>query len=157
MCRGWSNAPMARCQDQGRPTRRMRAGSVGERLVAEYLGGLGWTVLARNVRVGRSELDLVAIDPGPPAMLVVVEVRANRQSSFGSPEERIDQRKLGAVYRGALALRAAGQLPVTDARSGTAWLPRLPLRVDVVSVEIAPGLGRGIDGTALRHLRSVIR
>jgi Holliday junction resolvase-like predicted endonuclease len=128
----------------------MRAGSTAEALVAEYLTGLEWTVLARNVRVGRSELDLVAIDPGPPAMLVVLEVRANRTSRFGIPEESVDRDKLRAVYRGALAIRAAGGLP------GVTALPRLPLRVDVVSVEVAPGLGEGVDGTVLRHLRGLI-
>lgn len=128
----------------------MRAGSAGERLVAEYLAGMGWTILARNVRVGRSELDLVAVDPGPPAMLVIVEVRANRTSRFGVPEESVDRDKLRTVYRGALALRAAGSLP-----DGTR-LPRLPVRVDVISVELAPGLGQGLDGTVLRHLRAAI-
>jgi putative endonuclease len=128
----------------------MRAGSAGEALVAEYLTGLEWTILARNVRVGRSELDLVAVDPGPPATLVVLEVRANRTSRFGLPEESVDRDKLRTVYRGALALRAAGGLP------GGTVLPRLPLRVDVVSVEIAPGLGQRLDGTVLRHLRGVI-
>lgn len=147
---GWSNARMPRPVDPARPTRRMRAGSAGEALVGEYLTGIGWTILARNVRVGRSELDLVAVDPGPPATLVVVEVRANRTSRFGLPEESVDREKMRTVYRGALALRVAGLLP-----SGTR-LPRLPLRVDVVSIEIGPGLGLGLDGTVLRHLRGVI-
>jgi putative endonuclease len=127
----------------------MRAGTVGEALVADYVVGLGWTILGRNVRVGRSELDLVAVDPGPPALLVVVEVRANRTSRFGLPEESVDRDKLRAVYRGAVALRTMGRLP-----DGTR-LPRLPLRVDVVSVELAPRLGHGFAGTVLRHLRGV--
>jgi putative endonuclease len=141
---------MSRPGKTARPTRRMRVGSVGEALVVKYLGGIGWTVLARNVQVGRSELDLVAVDPGPPAMLVVVEVRANRTSRFGRPEESVDRDKLRTVYRGAFALRAAGGLP-----DGTR-LPRLPLRVDVVSVEIGPGLGHSVGGTVLRHLKGVI-
>jgi hypothetical protein len=62
----------------------------------------------------------------------------------------VDRDKLRMVYRGALALRAAGGSP------GATALPRLRLRVDVVSVEIAPGLGEGLDGTVLRHLRGVI-
>jgi Holliday junction resolvase-like predicted endonuclease len=128
----------------------MRAGSVGERLVAEYLDGLGWTVLARNVRLGRSELDLVAVDPGPPALLVVVEVRANRASTFGAPEETVAGRKLRLVYAAALRLRALGVLP-----DGLP-LSRLPLRVDLVAVEIAPALGPSAGGPVLRHLRGVI-
>jgi Holliday junction resolvase-like predicted endonuclease len=118
--------------------------------VGEYLTGFGWTILARNVRVGRSELDLVAVDPGPPATLVVVEARANRTSRFGLPEETVNRDKVRTVYRGALALRVAGLLP------GGTRLPRLPLRVDVVSVEIAPRLAQGLDGTVLRHVREAI-
>jgi Holliday junction resolvase-like predicted endonuclease len=128
----------------------MRAGTVGEALVAEYLVGIGWAILGRNVRVGRSELDLVAVDPGPPALLVVVEVRANRASTFGTPEETVAGRKLRLVYAGALRLRALGVLP------GGLPLPRSPLRVDLVAVEIAPALGMAAGGTVLRHLRSVI-
>jgi putative endonuclease len=128
----------------------MRAGAAGEARVGEHLTDIGWTILARNVRVGRSELDLVAVDPGPPATLVVVEVRANRTSRFGLPEESVDREKLRAVYRGALALRGAAVLP------GGTRLPRLPLRVDVVSIEIAPRLRQSLDGMVLRHLRGAI-
>jgi putative endonuclease len=141
---------MKRPVGQPRPTGRMRAGRAAEALVADYLVRIGWTILGRNVRVGRSELDLVAIDPGPPALVVIGEVRANRTSRFGLPEESVDRDKLRAVYRGALALRALGRLP-----DGTG-LPRLPLRVDVVSVELAPRLGQGLEGPVIRHLRGVI-
>jgi hypothetical protein len=55
-------------------TAAQRIGDAGEALIASRLEGAGWTILARNVRVGRDELDLVAIDPGPPRALVVVEV-----------------------------------------------------------------------------------
>jgi len=123
---------------------------MAEQLVAGQLAAAGWTVLARNVRVGRSELDLLAVDPGPPAALVVVEVRANRASTFGPPEATVDPRKLRTVYRGALALRAAGVL-----NDGVA-LPRLPLRVDLVTVEAAPFLARGVAGPIVRHLRGLI-
>ncbi len=123
---------------------------MAEQLVAGRLTEAGWTILARNVRVGRSELDLLAVDPGPPLTLVAVEVRANRTSSFGPPEASVDRRKLRAVYRGALALRASGALP-----DGAA-LPRLPLRVDLVTVEAAPFLARDVGGPIVRHLRRLI-
>jgi Holliday junction resolvase-like predicted endonuclease len=127
----------------------MRSGALAERLVADSLAAVGWRVLGTNVRVGRSELDLVAVDPGPPATLVVVEVRANRGSGFGAPEERVDHAKLRAVFRGGLGVRAAGCLP-----DGTP-LPRLPLRIDVISVELGPTLGGAVRGTEIRHLRGV--
>jgi Holliday junction resolvase-like predicted endonuclease len=55
------------------------AGDAAETLVARTLVDAGWTLLARNVHVGRRELDLVATDPGPPPALVIVEVRWRRR------------------------------------------------------------------------------
>ena len=151
MSGGWLNGRMASTAAASRRQRRRSSTARGsEALASRFLEGLGWTVLARNVRVGRSELDLLAVDPGPPAQLVVVEVRANRNSSFGTPEETVDRAKVRAVYRGALALRAGGGLPGGDP------LPRLPLRVDLVSVEMGPTLGGAAPGTTTRHLRGVI-
>ncbi len=51
-----------------RPTRTTAqlAGDAAETLVADRLTTAGWTVLARNVHIGRYELDLVAVDPGLP-------------------------------------------------------------------------------------------
>ena len=96
------------------------------------LAEAGWTVLARNVHVGRHELDLVAVDPGPPAFLVVVEVRWRASRDYGFPEETVDHRKRGRLRRAAYELIEAGRLP--DGAS----LPRLALRFDIVVVE--PGV-----------------
>lgn len=100
-----------------------------EDAVARALARAGWTVLGRRVRLGRLELDLVAVDPGPPAELVVVEVRWRSSRAFGHPEETIDGRKIARLRRATGALAAAGSLP-----DGTR-LPSLPLRIDVVAVE----------------------
>ena len=104
----------------------------------------GWTVLARNIHVGRHELDLVAVDPGPPAFLVVVEVRWRASRDFGFPEETVDQRKRGRLRRAAYGLIEAGRFP--DGAS----LPRLALRFDLVVVE--PGLAGATP--RIRHHRS---
>ena len=88
-----------------------------------------WTILARNVHVGRCELDLVATDPGPPAALVIVEVRWRSRRDFGLPEETVDHRKRARVHQAAFTLREIGVLP--DGRS----LPRLSMRFDLVVVE----------------------
>ncbi len=52
-------------------TPSQRAGDAAEDEVARRLLAQGWTLLGRRVRAGRSELDLVATDPGPPRALVV--------------------------------------------------------------------------------------
>jgi putative endonuclease len=125
-----------------RPTTRA-VGLAAEALVAERLTASGWTVLARNVRVGRLEIDLVAIDPGPPGRLVAVEVRARRRFDFGLPEETVDARKRGRLRSALGRLVVGGLLP--DGRR----LPSLPPAIDLVVVEPSP------TGHRLRHLRDV--
>jgi len=129
---------------RARTTAAQRIGDAGEDLAASRLEAAGWTILARNVRLGRDELDLVAIDPGPPRALVVVEVRRRGRRDFGLAEESLDHRKRLALRRGVGDLLAAGVLP--DGRP----LPALPLRVDLVAIDRAP------DGSpAVRHHRGI--
>jgi putative endonuclease len=124
-------------------TEQQAAGDAAEGLVAAQLAHDGWAILGRNVRVGRREIDLVAVDPGPPPALVVVEVRWRRDRSFGLPEETVGWRKRGHLRRAALTLLERGALDGVT-------LPPYPLRVDLVVVEppAAPGAAR-----RLRHHR----
>jgi putative endonuclease len=122
-------------------------GAAAEDRVADRLARAGWRVLGRRVRLGREELDLVALDPGPPPALVIVEVRARGRRDFGLPEETLDHRKRAALRRAIGALLVAGRLP-----DGTP-LPRAPLRFDLVAVE-AGSAGKG-DGPELRHHRGI--
>jgi putative endonuclease len=121
----------------GIPTRTQaqQAGDAAETLVLGRLLDVGWTVLARNVHVGRHELDLVAIDPGPPRALVIVEVRWRASRGFGLGEETVDHRKRSRVRLAAYGLLDRGVLP------GGAVVPRLPIRFDLIVVE--PGEGGG--------------
>jgi putative endonuclease len=130
-------------------TWRRRRGDRAEALVAERLVACGWQVVARNVAVGRLEVDILAVDPGPPVTLVAVEVRSGTSSLFGPPELRVDRAKVVRCYRALGALRAAGRLP--DGRP----LPRLAGRVDLVTVELDPSLGRALGGPRFRHLRGL--
>jgi putative endonuclease len=113
-------------------TAAQRAGDDAEALVAQRLAEQGWTILARNVRVGRGELDLVAVDPGPPPRLVIVEVRLRSTRAFGLAEESVDFRKRRHVRDAAWTMLAAGTLP--DGRP----LPPHGLRFDIVVVEPDP-------------------
>jgi putative endonuclease len=127
-----------RRQTPGMRTTAQRSGDAAEARVATYLGGLGWRVLAEKVRVGRAEIDLVAMDPGPPSALVIVEVRWRGRRDFGLPEETVDHRKRARLRRAGYALRDAGWLP-----DGTP-APWLPLLFDLIVVE---------PGNRLRHHR----
>ena len=126
-------------------TPAQRAGDAAEDAVAGALATAGWRILGRRVRVGRLELDIVAIDPGPPRALAVVEVRWRRSRAFGLPEETVDHRKLGRLRRGAAGLASHGTL------ADGSPLPALPLRLDLVAVEPAATPGR----LRLRHHRGI--
>jgi Holliday junction resolvase-like predicted endonuclease len=120
---------------EGRRTERQRAGDAAEELVADRLAARGWLILGRNVHAGRSELDIVAVDPGPPARLVVVEVRWRATREFGGAEGSFDHRKRSHLRRGIARLLELGRLP-----DGTP-IPPLPVAVDLAVVEPAPGGG----------------
>ena len=117
----------------GGRTPGQRAGDAAESLVAGLLTVRGWRVLARNVHAGRSELDIVATDPGPPARLVVVEVRWRRTRDFGGAEESFDYRKRRQIRLGVARLLDGGVLP-----DGSP-LPHLPVAVDLAVVSPGPG------------------
>jgi Holliday junction resolvase-like predicted endonuclease len=119
-------------------TAGQRTGDAAEAAVAANLEARGWRVLARQLRVGRAEIDLLAIDPGPPPALVVVEVRWRAVRDFGLAEETVDGRKRTRLHRAAYALRDRGVLP------GGAALPVLPFRFDLIVLE---------PGGRLRHHR----
>ena len=114
-------------------TERQVSGDAAETLVGERLAALGWQVLGRNLRLGRSELDILATDPGPPARLVVVEVRWRRSREFGGAEESLAHRKRRLLRIGVARLLQRGCLP-----DGSP-LPRLPIAVDLAVVEPGPG------------------
>ena len=125
-------------------TAAQRIGDDGEDLAAARLQAAGWTVLARNLRLGRDEVDLLGVDPGPPAALVIVEVRLRGRRDFGLAEETLDHRKRTALRRACGRLLETGTLP--DGRR----LPALPLRVDLVAIDPGP------DGQpSVRHHRGI--
>ncbi len=119
-------------------TDAQRSGDAAEDLVADRLAASGWTILGRNLHVGRHELDLIAVDPGPPRMLVAIEVRWRAGRDFGLPEETVDARKRMRVRSAAYGLLDRRSLP------DGSLLPHLPLRFDLVVVE---------PGDRIRHHR----
>jgi putative endonuclease len=84
---------------------RARRGRLAEDLAARLIESRGGRILARNVRVGRGEVDLVAELDGEP---VVVEVRsvANPGGPLdATPLEAFDAAKAAQVRRLAGRLR----------------------------------------------------
>lgn len=74
-------------------------GRKGEQLAEEYLAGLGYTILLRNWRHGRYEIDLVTVKND---VLHFIEVKTRSNNKFGLPEEAIDRKKLRQmIFAGA--------------------------------------------------------
>ena len=135
------------------PTLRQRLGDRAEAAVARHLTSLGWTRLAASVRVGRDEIDLIALEPTSPPTLVFVEVRSHSTSRFGAPEESVDASKVARTYRAAFALLRDRRLP--DGRP----LPLLAWRVDLLTVSQPPATfaddPQAATGAITLHLRGL--
>ncbi len=73
------------------------AGRRGEDIALQALRDKGYTLIARNRRLGRGEIDLIVEDSR--GVLVFVEVKSNRTNSKGLPLERVDKRKILQLQR----------------------------------------------------------
>lgn len=110
----------------GREHRRARAdlGALGERIAARFLQDRGAEIVARNVRVGRGELDLIVAFAGE---LAAVEVKTG--SAGNEPIYHFDADKRRQV-RALAASRRIGRVDfvgvVRSADGFTVrWLPRV--------------------------------
>lgn len=89
---------------------RALAGRTAEALAGRFLESRGLTVVARNFRTRRGEIDLVARDG---ATLVFVEVRFRRSASHGGAAESITPAKQARMVAAAQVylLRQRGDPP----------------------------------------------
>ncbi len=94
-------------------TARQSTGTRGEQLVVDKLRGQGFDVLARNARVGRLELDIVAARAG---LVVFCEVRTLFSNALYEPAESIDRAKVGRIRRAAAQWLAAQRLSFSEIR-----------------------------------------
>jgi len=108
-------------------------GRLAEGIAALYLEMQGYRILARNLRCGPGEIDLVVARGGTVAL---VEVRMRSSPERGRPEESIGRRKRAHLARAARYLPARLGLP-----------PEQGVRFDAVAVEQRP------FGLLLRHLQ----
>lgn len=115
------------------PAPHLLLGARGERLAAERLEQLGYTLVASNftLPVGRNlrgaliqaEIDLIAYDG---STLCFVEVKTRASDWFAAPEQNVDLRKQRQITRAARAYRR--MFALKDAH----------YRYDVVSVILPP-------------------
>ncbi len=111
----------------------LKKGALGEEVACGYLSDLRWPILARNVRLKRGELDIIAKDGDE---LVVVEVRYRSVGLVMPPEESVGPRKLRKLV-------LAGSAYVEKIRWEGFW------RIDLIAITELNGK------LSLEHLRDI--
>ena len=95
-------------------------GKAGEEEAVQLLLRKGYSILHRNWRSGKKELDIVATDKLQKT-LIVVEVKTRKNTSFGSPEEAINTKKIRHIVASTDAYLRKYKID-------------LPVRFDIISV-----------------------
>jgi len=103
---------------------RRELGIDGERAAERFLRRHGYTIVERNYRCPRGEVDLIALDR---RTIVFVEVKTLRHAGEASPFDAVDARKQRQIARAAEHYLAARRLHDRD------------VRFDVVGVSRAGG------------------
>ncbi len=75
---------------------RKKFGAWGEEVAAQYLVEKGMTILQRNYRGERGEIDIIAREKN---VIVFVEVKTGSSKIYGPPEEWITRSKQRQLYK----------------------------------------------------------
>lgn len=78
--------------------KHLETGQSGELAALRYIENLEYKILATNWRYKHLEVDIIAKDG---SVLVFIEVKTRRSSSYGSPHEAVDYRKQQQLDRAA--------------------------------------------------------
>jgi putative endonuclease len=85
------------------PYRTAGTARLGEDAVAEHLERMGFTIMHRNLRLGRGEIDIVASQGD---LVVLVEVKSRLSTRRGRPEEAVTGAKRRQLRRLGILLAA---------------------------------------------------
>jgi putative endonuclease len=80
-------------------TDKIKKGKEGEDFAVDFLKKKGFTILERNYRHKRSEIDLIVRQDN---WLIFVEVKTRTSIAFGYPEEFVDYQQKRMIFAGAL-------------------------------------------------------
>lgn len=152
-------------------------GRLGEEYVCLWLQNQGWRILARNWHCRFGELDIVALDPF--RILVFVEVKTRRTTTFGSACEAVGQAKRQRLRRAAVqwlighdrdpfirrrgtrfdvvTLTVGGRMPTSGLPPDTET-PDSDMRIPTITNDLPrrpreSGQGWSPDSIFLRHIR----
>lgn len=101
---------------------KIKTGSNGENMAAEFLKEKGFEIVTRNYRHKRAEIDLIVKRDD---WLLFVEVKTRSSSAFGEPEEFVDEFKSRKIFEAA-----------EEYIFSTDWQGHV--RFDVISIKLGP-------------------
>lgn len=99
-------------------------GKKGEDHASEWLTQKGYTILHRNWRYGRYEVDIIARHQ---QILHFIEVKCRHRSVYGPPEESINGKKIRNMMKAALEWRHRFRVGYSR------------VQYDVLAISIGPG------------------
>lgn len=73
-------------------------GLLGEQLAAAYLTEHGYTIMEKNWRHSRWEVDIIA---SKDSFLHFIEIKTRRTKNFGLPEEQVSNKKIQNLINAA--------------------------------------------------------
>ena len=79
-------------------TDRIKTGAKGEQIATDYLKNKGYTILERNWRSNRKEIDIIAEYQN---LIVFVEVKTRKSDYYGYPEESVTPIKQEHILQAA--------------------------------------------------------
>lgn len=109
-------------------------GKWGEDEAASFLEDEGYAIIDRDWKIGRRDLDIIAMSPNEDT-LVVVEVKTRTEEEYQKPEEAVDKRKMRNL---AIAANAYAKECRIDKN----------MRFDIISI-----VGKGHQVESLEHLK----
>jgi putative endonuclease len=77
---------------------KIKTGSKGENLAAEFLKRKGFDIVARNYRFSKAEIDLIVKRDN---WLIFVEVKTRKSNLYGEPEDFVDDYKSRLIFQAA--------------------------------------------------------
>ncbi|MBB3698904.1 YraN family protein [Flammeovirga yaeyamensis] len=106
-------------------TQKQELGTKGEDIAYDYLKNKGYTILRKNFRSGRNEIDIIC---KKNRFLVFVEVKTRTNLSFGMPEQHLSKQQERNIINAAVNYMEFNKLD---------FLPLV--RYDVISVILNNG------------------
>lgn len=117
------------------PAASANVGRAGEAIAAAFLQARGYTILGKNIRVGKDEVDIIALDPKDDVIVFVeVKTRTAKKEDFPAAMAATRQKR-------SCMLRAARRWAAEREYEGG-------YRLDVISVESGQVTGHLIEVNA---------